>query len=512
MHKILVIFLLLSCFSAFADVDEGLSEALASFKQGEYESSRDQFKQMLASSPKNAIYWFNLGHVYLKLNKPKVALKCYRQVIKLKSPLAPVATYYEAKSLNEAGYIQKARVKLKEVLNNPTVPENVKDFADELLYELTDIDEISDAALAAYDNNNFLRAEALLTSVSRDQLNEEELLLLLMTYTKLNKLEEFQSIKRDFFRLPSVSTANRVLVQELEKRFSQPLITRKPFTLFLDMSVGHNSNVYVDGDSVDPLASREKKIFAGGSYQWAMSQKQFLRLLYTYNRNTYDEAPDLGLYGHSLRATYLKAETDGTLEFTPYYSTQNWSGTYVSNRYGINTLISSYFKSGERGLILDASRRVALVESYDYLNSFSGSARAYLNWWTSSLIFELSANAGYDGTKNIEYGDGSILPLTHLFFGPSTRLIYKFTPSLHFTALASYYFRNYTSASMPNDKQRNDREIYYSTRLAFYFIPSSSVYLQLEGFFNQSTLNENDVRDKNYHINISSVGITWDFL
>lgn len=509
--QLLSVFLMNSVM-AQSVVDEGLNSALDSFKKSEFDSSKEQFKDLLRNNPKNAIYWFNLGHVYLKMNKPKVALKCYRQVIKLNSPLSPAASYYEAKSLNEAGYIIKARKKLKEVLNNPAVPENIKDFADDMLYQLTDIEEISEAALDAYDANNFKRTEALLTSVPRNKLNEEELLLLLLVYTKLNNLEEFQKIKRDLFRLPSISNANRVLVQDLEKRFREPLITKKPFTLFLDMSVGHNSNVYVDGDSVDPLTSREKKIFTGGSYQWMLGQREFLRVLYTYNRTTYDEVSTLGLYGHSLRATYLKAENDGTFEFTPYYSTQNWSGAYVSNKYGINTLFSTYIKSGEMGLILDASKRFALVESYDYLNSFAGSARAYVNWWSNSMIFELSGIAGYDGTKNIEYGDGSILPLTHLYYGPSARFIYKITPSLHLTTMGAYYFRNYTTASMPNDKQRADQEMSYSARLAFYFIPSTSIYLQTEGYFNKSTLGENDVRDKNYHINISSAGITWDFL
>lgn len=492
--------------------DSNLTNALDSFKRGDFKSSKAQLLQMLETSPKNAIYWFNLGHVYLKLNKPSVALKCYRQVIKLKSPLSPAASYYEAKSLNEAGYIQKARTKLQEVLNNPAVPENIKDFADEMLYQITDIDEISDAALDAYNANNLKRTKDLLTSVPRSKLNEEELLLLLLVYTKLNNLEEFQKIKRDLFRLPSISNANRVLVQDLEKRFSDPLMTKRPFTLFLDMSVGQNSNVYVDGDSVDPLSSKEKKIFTGGSYQWMLGENEFLRVLYTYNRATYDEASILGLYGHSLRATYLKAQNDGTFEFTPYYSTQNWSGDYVSNKYGINTLFSSYIKSGEMGLILDASQRFALVESYDYLNSPAGSMRGFVTWWTDSLVFELSGIAGFDGTKDIEYGDGSILPLSHLYYGPSARLVYKLTSSLHLTTMGAYYFRNYMTASKPNDKKRADQELSFSARLAFYFIPSTSIYLQSEGYINKSTLGENDVRDKNYHININSVGISWDFL
>jgi hypothetical protein len=76
-----ITFILLFCFPplySFGRTDSGLNDALKSFQDKDYELSKKQFEALIKNDNKNAVYWFNLGHVFTKLGKPDSALKADR--------------------------------------------------------------------------------------------------------------------------------------------------------------------------------------------------------------------------------------------------------------------------------------------------------------------------------------------------------------------------------------------------------------------------------------------------
>lgn len=510
---ILQLFSILLLFSNFAFAEErDLNLALKHFKSGDYQSSKIKFIHLIKSDKGNPLYWFNLGHVYLKLNDPQKAIKCYERVVHLKSPLSPAAKYFQAKALIENGQFQEAKGRLETLLAHKELPDNLQQNTKDLLVFLSSPSGMEELALKKYQEGNYQASFFLLQSIPKGKLSEDGHILLLMVYARMNNFKEFQKLKRDFFRLPTVSSAKRALVLDLEKMFPTGPAVTAPLTLFLDISGGTNSNVYADGDSVEPLESVEYRLFTGGSYQWGLGTGNFVRAAYTFSKNWFVEAPELEASTHNARISYLSLNGKRTFELTPYYQLQNWDGVNVSNRIGGMSLISYSHGSGEYGFIFDISKRSSLEETYSYLDSMNGSTRAFISWWTSSFLFELNFSGGYDGTKDIVYSDGGRLPLTHFYYGPGIRSIFRPNDSLVFTGLTSYLLREYQNTSIPGEKRRSDQEFSYSLRINFYFIPSTSIYLQHEGLSNKSSLGSDDVRDKNYQVQTQSVGLTWDYL
>ena len=467
---------------------------------------------MIKNDNKNAVYWFNLGHVLTKLGKPDSALKAYRKVVTLKSNLAPAANYYLAKLSIETGKIQEGQKILAELMASRNLPANLKSNVDALYAKTNNLEEIENEALEAYRNNDYDRSYVLLKSVSKDKLSLDGHILYFMTLSRLNKWKEFQEKKKVFFKMTKVSDAKRSIVTDLEKNFSSDLNKAKNLTLFLDLAGGENSNVYADGDSVDPLSSIEYRFFGGGVYQWNLGTGQFLRSGYTLFQNSFKDASLLNSDTHNFKFSYLSTSKKDTFEISPYYQMQYWDKVHVNNRIGASSYFAHSLKSGQVGILVDVSKRNSLDDTYSYLNSVNGSGRGFINWWSASLFFELSLSAGHDGTNDIIYSDGSRLPLTHLFYGTGSRLIYRPLDYLQLSLNASYLARTYQNASFSGEGVRSDKEFSYSTRLNYYFIPSTSIYFQYESLKNTSNLGENDVRDKNYHVNTQSIGFTWDYI
>jgi tetratricopeptide (TPR) repeat protein len=504
--------LLLFSLSSFGKEGPAFHEALQSFAKKDYKKSKSQIIQLLKRDKKNALYWFNLGHVFNKLSEFSKAIKSYEKVISLQSPLAPVAEYYKAQALVELGKIAEARKELKAVISTGKLPSNLRGKAISLHNALSSFPGMEKLALQYYQNGNYSGALRLLRNIPPQKISDDGNILLMMVYVKMNNWKEFQEMKRRYFRMPTTSTARRSLVLDLEKNFPLPIPQTRPIHLFLDVSAGNNSNVYADGDSAEPLESVEYRISAGGNYQWGLGEGNFLRAGYTFFRNSFKEAPELESNTHNVRLSYLSVKDKNSFELTPYYQLQSWDGVNVSNRLGLISLYSLGFDSGEMGILGDVSRRSSTDQDYSYLDSTSLIARTFVNWISSNFLFELNASVGHDGTQDIDYSDGGRLPLRHYFYGPGFRMIYRPNDTFVVTGLASYLLREYENEAVPGEKNRSDQELSYSVRLNYYFIPSASVYLQYEGIDNSSSLGAEDVRDKNYNVNTQSIGLTWEYL
>lgn len=496
----------------FAETNTGLNAALISFQNKDYEKSKIQLYQLLKNNKKNALYWFNLGHVFSKLSQFPKAIKSYENVIKLNSSLAPAASYYKARALAESGKIVQAMNELHSLLSKKSLPSNLKFKARSLQKSLSSSSGLEKTALQQYQSGNYRDALRLLKNIPPQKISDDGTILLMMVYVRMNNWKEFQEMKRRYFRMPTTSSARRSLVLDLEKNFPLPIPQTRPIHLFLDVSAGNNSNVYADGDSAEPLESAEYRISAGGNYQWGLGEGNFLRAGYTYFRNSFKEASELESNTHNVRLSYLTVKDKHSFELTPYYQLQNWDGVNVSNRLGIISLYSLRFNSGEAGILGDVSRRSSTDQDYSYLDSTSLIARAFVNWVSSKFLFELNASAGHDGTQDIDYSDGGRLPLRHYFYGPGFRMIYRPNDTFVVTGIGSYLLREYENEAVPGEKSRSDQELSYSVRLNYYFIPSASVYLQYEGINNSSSLGAGDVRDKNYNVNTQSIGLTWEYL
>lgn len=513
MIKIFLSFLLIGLLnSSYAKTTQSLtSSALNFFKKGNFVESKKDWVAIIKQDPKNGLAWFNLGHTFYKLNDLQKAVKCYQRVEALNSPLAPAARYYQAQILSKLNKPSAAKVKLAELLTSSNLPPNIKKLALKLQAELVPQNR-EEKALEAYQSGNFTKAREILKGIPEKSLSEHGKVLLMLTLTRLNQRNEFNRLKRSFFKDPRISKENKQIIRELEREFPESPSQRRALNLSLDVSAGRNSNVYADGNSVEALKAAEYRAFIAAGYLWLLSGFNNLRTTYSFFGNTFSTAPELNAYTHSLRTSYFFSDNKFTLEIGPYFQLQNWAGTFVSNRIGSSMLLSRTFTSSEIGFLADYSKRNSTEDEFSYLEGSLASTRLYISHWAQKWYFEVFASIGKDDTQDIVYSDGGRLPLSHNFYGPGGRFIYRMHESLHFSGQGSYLFRDYDSKAIPGPQARNDQEASMALRLTYYFAPGLSAYLLYENLDNQSTLGPQDVRDKNYRVQTQFIGLAWDYL
>lgn len=112
--KYLFMSLLIITTSAFAQTNDGTGGA-----------DFQKWQNRLNADPKDALAYFNLGVLYQKNHKSRLAVEHWNKAIELKSPLAPVATYYKSLVYFKSGQKDTAKTIIS-TLDIQSLPTNLR--------------------------------------------------------------------------------------------------------------------------------------------------------------------------------------------------------------------------------------------------------------------------------------------------------------------------------------------------------------------------------------------------
>jgi hypothetical protein len=507
------LFLWTSSFVEFAHSAEGeavlFKRSMELYQHEDFAESAKLLTGLVRQNPQKSLYWFNLGNCAYMSHKYDVAMSSYRRTIALKSPLAPAAKLYLAKSLRQVGRYGEAAQIFNELTSHEAGPGIAREAAADL-EALTGQQEFEEGALAAYQASNYAETETRLRQKSESEISPSARLLLALSLAKQSKMNAAERVLKNLSAESGLASEDRTTVQELLKKVRYREVESKPYWTLLDVSYGSNSNVYLDGKSVAPVSSAMTRAFLGAGYHFHQERTWSEKLGYFLAYENPQEAPELQTLTHTLQAPLLYQTANVSSSLTPYLQLQAWASTNVSNKVGLTWKNAYIGEDLEGGLDLDTASQSSMNESFRYLSGPSSSLRPYAGWWGKNWYGQIYWLAGFEGMQDIVYGDGSRLPLTHTYQGPGLRLVWKPWDTLNGIFNLGSVQRSYRNVSLPAATNRKDQEVDASLRLSYAVTPKLWVYALAEYATNDSTLGAADVRDKNFNFTAISLGVNWE--
>lgn len=453
--------------------------AMKRYSANDFAACSQGFLRLVRAYPTKSLYWFNLGNC-LYMNKDYArAHTAYSKVVALHGPLLPAGMLYQAKALKMLGRVDEAQ-KILENLLQKKIPRGLQAEAR--------LDLESLGALRLYQQGSYAEAEA---ELRREQnLSGSGQLLLGLSLVRQGKNSEAEFVLEKTMRAPDLSVEDRAIAQGLLRQIKLEPTKSKDLWFFADIAYGQTSNAYLEGRSYEPVPSPLLRASAGGGYK---------RFAYLFDYEEFAKVPELKTQTHSLQWPLSYRHRSYEFSFMPYLQGQIWGSTPVLFKTGglfRNAILLT--SSSSLGGDLEAISQNSLSEGSSYLSGSSYSARLFYGFtkrtWSSQLFWLL----GIDGTQDIDYADGSRLPMQHTYQGPGARVTWSMNKATTLFFQLAYLERRYKNNSLPADKPRNDQELNSLLKISYAFSKGWAVYVLAEYNPNKSTLAETDVRDKNY--------------
>lgn len=508
MRLIAILFVLMTSISSPAQDSEPalFAESLRLIQQGQLELAATALKKLVIRSPKNNLYWFNLATVEALLGHHDYAIRVFGRVILMKSPLAPAAQFYTAKSLRALGRDSEARAILQE-LSKLELPVALRQQISQDLNDLNAPDR-EDEALQAYRKGDLQRVESLLLQSPIESLSSDAALLLAIVSLKAGQFERASESLTAVVQHPSTTAERKSLALDLLKRSQQREARR--YWVMLDASAGYNSNAFSDGQSVATTPSFQHRTSVAAGYHFQKGQPLSVKATSVLSYEEPVSVRELRTLTQTFQLPVILEKTNRSLSMIPLLQWQNWAGVSVSEKTGLALKGSVTQEQFDFGGDAEFSTLRSTNNSYSYLQGNSSVLKPYLGFFGQNLYAQVAYQWGRDGTQDIRYSDGSILPLEHTYQGPSLKLIWRPTDMTAAFLNLSSLQKNFSAISLPSLKNRSDRELLLSFKYSYWVNPRLSVYGLGEYTANSSTLGSGDVRDKNYEIFTWMAGFAWD--
>lgn len=516
-------FLLLLCFcfailfsqNSIADVaplknaEEQFNESTKLFLQKEYMQSALLLRRLILADRKKSMYWFNFANCLYMLKRYPAAIKYFDHVIKLNAQFTVIAKINKAKSLVALGKSDQALLLLETVLSEPA-PASLHKLATVERANIQEVFAIEQSALQMYQQEDLEAAERTLRAVKEDLLSNDALILLSMTMLKQNRKKEAEKFLFGQVRTRMVESDQRQAIVGLLKRARRAESFETPYWMNLDVATGMTDNVYVDGSSQALQASSLTQIAASVGYQFLKNQKLSYNLGYAFTNESPQAADSPQFANHTLSGAVRFEHQKLLFTATPMIQLQSWNNSSALKKTGLSATAGYQDSHAEYGTEASFYDKEVLDSEYNYLEGGEFLLRPYYGRWTENLYVQFSMPIGSDLSRDIQYSDGSVLPLNQNYFGLNLKAFWSFDKSNFLQSGLSVVQRKFKNPAQPSGKERVDQELAVMVKYNYYILPKLFIYATIDSVSNQSTLGSGDVRDKNYKTNTLSVGLNWD--
>ena len=463
-----------------ADSDDPklFKQAVEQFTQKDFAGSRDNLKTLVKRSPKVAMYWFNLGNAYMMLFDHASALRCYGQVIALKSPLSPAAQLYKAKALRGLANKDEARTVLESLIANSGTPAGIREQAQAELKAIAASDEpeeVQEQALALYKSGRFREAASLISS------------------------SRFQDENTRALKDLAVARMNGVGGM------------KRATWAFADLALGTTSNAYLEAES-----SSTHKQTSVGRAAWGVGRRFWKAKdwvasgSYTGSWDEYVDAGDLKVLLHSLALQFGRQTDTKLLQLTAFADHESWANEPVVTRTGARFSTRFSTEEMEIGGHVSYSLQKSLGGDRGYLDGSLADARLFTGWPMGPVYGQVYVFMSRQATGDQTYSDESVRPYAYNGLGGGARLVWRLDEGWTMSAQASYEVDTYPTLEQPDAKERKDNVTAGSMKVSKALSSGLAAYVSASQRMTKSTLGSADSFDENNAVTNAFIGVTWD--
>ena len=493
--------------------DPRFIESAKAYAKRDFQKSARLLLPLVQQNPESSLYRFNYATSLFMLHEYDRAVQYFDKVITLNRQFVSISKLYKLKALKKMGQFELAQSQLEVLQNETQLSTSLQRMIDAEKQKMQKTIMVEDQALENYQKANWSKSEELLRSVEEEEdLSIQGRVLIGMNLMKLNKMFEAEKFFKNLLRLPRLAVAQKTQLVELLEKARQEAKEKSALWATIEAAYGMTNNVYVDGQSVSPVSSAVAKLNLGVGYNFNSDQIFSEKISYTLNYELPVAARDLKTLSHTLQGNLTYQERVLKLIISPYYVLQNWNDIIVSDKTGLNAKAALISENTELAIEVDASTQKSKQSTLPYLNVQSLFVRPLYSLWSKQLYAQFFFLYGQENSEDIVYGDGSRLPLSQDYYGAGLKVLWRIDPESVISGGLNLTERRYKNVSLPGQKKRQDQEKTAFIKYSYNLTSNLSIYAGGDFAVNTSTLNETDVRDKNFKTDLFSVGLIWDAL
>jgi tetratricopeptide (TPR) repeat protein len=495
--------------------DEDFRQAIELFEAKQYLESRRILERLAETHPTRALYWFNLANSDYMLEDYASALRGYRKVIALGSPLSPPARLYAARAHRKTGEHASAVRELNLLQDMRLPPEMTAALHSEIdLLQAV----LLEAGIDLYRSQRYREALQKFSLALEMAANAE---IELMKGLALLRLDQPDQAKQAFDSVlegthPSEGASTRLredsqhFLRQIEKGDRR---TVRPYWLFMDLAGGYDSNLFGGSDQGSSLSKPLVSADLGAGYRNTALDPLLLQVSYYFSWDEVISEPSLRFIQNSIYGHVTWDHNGWLLEIRPGFRHQILGTDSFLAKPGIGAVVQKRISSHRIGARYDYTRNLSPSLTFNYLEGNIHIGSVYWRYERPRWLTEVSAMVFQEGIGDLVLSTEEpleLLPLAQISVGPRLYLSWSFTRLWSLQAITSYLFRDYENSAQPGNESRRDQQWNLNLRL------SRRIYSRLGAFVssivtvNRSTLGAGSVRDRNYTQFIISGGLSWD--
>jgi tetratricopeptide (TPR) repeat protein len=457
-----------------AEYQKHLDQGTEAFEKGEYDKAESEYKAILSFAPKKNLAYFNLGLTKYKQGDYPAAISYFDTVIKKRSYYVGAAFYYKAISLLN---LDKKNEALKTAKRYTQAKFFYKPSQSLIKTIQTGSDEYMENAKAALADENY------------------ELCLLELEESVLSDTKAGKDI-----------TGKCQAGMTTEERPTEVAGQRSPnrYRVWLDSEISHTDNAYQE--NFNQFSRYLYDVELGGEYVWANTVDYGIGASYKYSNA--NDLPDFKDELWSAWIPFFYRNNNNRISGQLFYNLDKYEGAEAWSQAGA---VGNYFYTTDSysvGVVAAASTRTALDSVFDYKKGPFTSGRLiaskFVNSWTLSAYVGADKNdAGSQplGTGLLPFGNEAVR------YGASVAVDFNEMVS-RLTLRGNGARKDYIEVVSPNGTDRVDNTSTLSLTYLHKFNKNVRAWLEQSYTKNDSTYDSNEVINKNYTENLTTLGLS----
>jgi hypothetical protein len=471
-----------------------------------YQRAEKLLRRILKKEPKNGLYWFNLGSLYLVLEKHKNASISFRRAAIYSDKMKVPALLFQAKSLNE---LKRHKAALRVLLKLKKL-----DLTENIALEVDDEIKIARSQRVIRTSMNYYLKREYRRSISQlqryDNLQEDPtaLKLLAFNYIRLKDFDEARRVIKRIRQLAKSKEEKKMTLNFLGQLKDLKTEYEQRDNLYLDFSLGYDSNFFTSDEntSKDSFSYR-----LSSTYEKRLREKHDSNIsLYVGvdSQSTFSELKDDNISGYLISPSFQFMNGKNEYKIRPFFSHQFSELTSLMTQPGINLsyIKTSFFRYW--GLESDHTKNIVIDDNFSYLEGWLHSIRWFRVNQKGIDRIEYFIKLMFERTRDIEFSDQKIPESND---GAGVGVSYQRALGSRWTVEAggSYEFRKFHEKALPSMIERKDHTLTGYGKLYFMLSDRSSFYMLAQSALNRSNLDEKTDMDQNYKQFLVFMGVTW---
>lgn len=470
-----------------------------------YSEAEQGLKKLVSMEPQKGLYWFNLGQIQLLKTDYSSAAKSFSRVIKVGSPLTPYAQIYLVKSLRLRGHLEDAYKRMMEYkglesIESPGLLTELKNEKEQLGEKLFAV------GMDRFEAEQFRQALPFFVRSYKVMRDSQSLVMLALCHQRLGSNEKARRYLRRAKKMDNKGEISALakLIEEVE---THPLRLQRS-TFYIGLAGLYNSNVARGPDQGDSESDSGIRLWMtlplrSKSYgDWLWNNR------FTFWSEEYLQVREESYYDASYATSFVRKWNDFYFDVGTGVSQEFYDHQIYRLIPKINFDFKFHNTRFDWGLFSQIEKVIVQNEEYDYLDGQIMTFFPYFNW---NLKRRMIGVWGYYQIQDSEdyVVEGARLPLAGSTFGLGIKWNEFWQADLASELGLAWSMSQFDQNFLPGNDEREDQQLKASLKVKRQFLPSLAGLISFEMLQNTSTMNEDEVFDKNYSQNLIWIGGEW---